>query len=612
MIAAEDRPTHLRFLLAATLLAILVGPARADAPKLDAAALKQAKRATVYLQVKLPDGSTVQGSGFLGVEPGLVVTNAHVLGMLDPDGRLPLRVDVTLNSGESDSRTLVGKVLGVDRGSDLGVLRIEGKDLPEPLKVGSAKNLTETQEVYIFGFPFGKELGKNITVSKTSVSSLRKVAGVIRQVQVNGGMHPGNSGGPVTDADGQVIGVAVSGLTGTQIHFAVAADYVHTFLNGRMASFGFEQPIKDGDQVKLPVKFELIDPLGRLRKVVAECWTGDPGLPRPVSATEPKPLPGDSDKQSFTIEYDKKGIARGEITLPALSARKTYWIRPVVTNGAGETRWYGAAPQNVGIPVERTAVTLKFKPAAGARRNVELTSQASLRVRDRDDEFTVALTLRSALAEQIAKESASRRRLECARFALVVQIDGKPITDDEELQLIAKDARLMAAELETDEEGNVTKSLPDLTKLPRASREPVEGVVEQTLRSLEALSVPLPGKKVEPGQSWTAERVLWVGPPASAVPARAEMKYTYVGVRKRDGKEEALVYLGGTVRGRKDEGLNLGGRVSGLAWIAVATGEVLSASTDVKVDLDLTFRRRNVKATGSLAVQLKREAASEK
>jgi S1-C subfamily serine protease len=65
----------------------------------------------------------------------------------------------------------------------------------------------------VFGFPFGKQLGKNITVSKTSVSSLRKKPnGTLQDIQVNGGMHPGNSGGPVVDAMGQVVGVATLGV----------------------------------------------------------------------------------------------------------------------------------------------------------------------------------------------------------------------------------------------------------------------------------------------------------------------------------------------------------------------------------------------------------------
>ena len=75
------------------------------------------------------------------------------------------------------------------------------------------------------------------------MSSLRKSAnGRIHQVQVNGGMHPGNSGGPVIDGDGKVIGVAVSAIRATQINFAVPADYVRVFLMGRLSALITEAP----------------------------------------------------------------------------------------------------------------------------------------------------------------------------------------------------------------------------------------------------------------------------------------------------------------------------------------------------------------------------------
>ena len=73
------------------------------------------------------------------------------------------------------------------------------------MTVSSAKNLIETQQVHIFGFPFGNELGKKITVSSSSVSSLptNETSGELEKIQVNGGMHPGNSGGPVRGHRGQ-------------------------------------------------------------------------------------------------------------------------------------------------------------------------------------------------------------------------------------------------------------------------------------------------------------------------------------------------------------------------------------------------------------------------
>jgi S1-C subfamily serine protease len=183
--------------------------------------------------------------------------------MLEPNSRRPLRVEVTLHSGTPDSVTLLGRVLGVDRANDLAPLRVEAAKLPAPLKLASAGKLIETEDVYVFGFPFGREPGKNITVNKSSVSSLRKAGGVLKQVQVNGGMHPGNSGGPVTDAAGQVVGVAVSGLRGTTINFAVPGDAVLGFFNGYAHEIWRGAAYKDGGQIGQPVRVGLVDPLGR-------------------------------------------------------------------------------------------------------------------------------------------------------------------------------------------------------------------------------------------------------------------------------------------------------------------------------------------------------------
>src|SRR5262249_22724265 len=152
--------------------------------------LGKVKQATAYLRVALPNGGVSQGSGFFALEPGLILTNAHVLGMLRADGPPPRNVSVVVNSGEPGEVKMAGTVLGVDRTNDLAVLRVDAgaARLPAPLEVASAAKLIETQKVYIFGFPLGAELGKNITVSESSVSSLRRdETGAISQVQVNGG-----------------------------------------------------------------------------------------------------------------------------------------------------------------------------------------------------------------------------------------------------------------------------------------------------------------------------------------------------------------------------------------------------------------------------------------
>src|SRR5262249_32319574 len=87
------------------------------------------KNATVYLRLTLPSGQTAEGSGFFAIEPGIVITNAHVLGMLRAKSQVPRSVQVIAHSGEPTERPMVGAVLGVDRTSDLAVVRVNDGNL---------------------------------------------------------------------------------------------------------------------------------------------------------------------------------------------------------------------------------------------------------------------------------------------------------------------------------------------------------------------------------------------------------------------------------------------------------------------------------------------------
>jgi S1-C subfamily serine protease len=117
--------------------------------------------------------------------------------------------------------------------------RGEAKPLPKPLTFGRSAALVETQDVFIFGYPLGESLGLNISVNKSTVSSLRKDrTGAIEIVQVAGGMHPGNSGGPVADKNGAIIGVSVAGIVGTSINFAIPAEITARFVREQIASGG--------------------------------------------------------------------------------------------------------------------------------------------------------------------------------------------------------------------------------------------------------------------------------------------------------------------------------------------------------------------------------------
>ena len=267
---ADEKPAG-----AATDVRLLLTPVKPGSPlpeapdtvNLPGETIDRVKRATVYIRVTMDKGIG-SGSGFFAAgAKGLVVTNAHVVGMLEADTKPPSHIDVVLNSGQPDEATFRGEVLTVDRGNDLAVLRIHTTDasknakLPEPLTVAADARLHETQRVFVFGFPFGEQLGKDITVSQSSVTSLRRSPqGDLHQIQVGGGMNPGNSGGPVVDGAGHIIGVAVAIIKGTGINFAIPAQRVSSVLDGRLSEIHLGEPTPKDGKLTVAVEVDALDP----------------------------------------------------------------------------------------------------------------------------------------------------------------------------------------------------------------------------------------------------------------------------------------------------------------------------------------------------------------
>ncbi|KRC04169.1 peptidase [Hydrogenophaga sp. Root209] len=135
-----------------------------------------------------------QGSGFIISADGLVLTNAHVV-------RNAQRVTVKL----TDRREFVAKVLGTDPKTDVAVLRIDAKDLPV-VPLGSAKDLKVGEWVLAIGSPFGFENSVTVGVVSAKGRSLPDDS-FVPFIQTDVAVNPGNSGGPLFNARGEVVGI---------------------------------------------------------------------------------------------------------------------------------------------------------------------------------------------------------------------------------------------------------------------------------------------------------------------------------------------------------------------------------------------------------------------
>ncbi len=163
-------------------------------------------------------------------------------------------------SGTQDARKLKGKLLRLDKPHDLAILHVEGtSDLPA-LALGSVDGLTETNEIIAFGFPFGTLLSENeidppaVSVNVGNVTSLMRRRNVIQRIQVDAALNPGNSGGPLLNRKGQVVGVVEAGIPGAQVNFAIPVTFVSAIVAKPIIDF--RPPAVDGAAMSQPVVFE--------------------------------------------------------------------------------------------------------------------------------------------------------------------------------------------------------------------------------------------------------------------------------------------------------------------------------------------------------------------
>lgn len=134
------------------------------------------------------------GSGFIVKSDGVILTNAHVVDQAD---------EVTVKL--TDKREFKARVIGVDRLTDVAVLKIDAKDLPT-VKIGSTQQSHVGDWVVAIGAPFGFEN----TVTAGIISAKSRALpdeGYVPFLQTDVAINPGNSGGPLFNLNGEVIGV---------------------------------------------------------------------------------------------------------------------------------------------------------------------------------------------------------------------------------------------------------------------------------------------------------------------------------------------------------------------------------------------------------------------
>ena len=221
------------------------------------------------------------GSGFLITPDGYLVTNSHVAG-----GATTLEVTLP------DGRAADAQIVGDDPDSDLAVLKVQASDLAW-IRFGDSSRVRVGQVAVAIGSPFGFQHTVTAGIVSALGRSMRAQTGRLLDnvIQTDASLNPGNSGGPLVDARGDVIGVNTAVIMGAQgICFAIASSTAE-----RVAV----ALIRDG----------------RVRR--ARLGVGGQTLPLPRRIVRHFELPGDSGVRIETVERGSPaaaaGIARGDV-----------------------------------------------------------------------------------------------------------------------------------------------------------------------------------------------------------------------------------------------------------------------------------------------------------
>lgn len=242
--------------------------------------LEQIKKATTYIKVGAGfDSST--GSGFVVAVDGttaLIATNNHVIDRAIAGPRTSpfdiASVYAVFDSGLKTEQSVKADIIATDAATDLALLKVTGvRRMPSPIDPRFCPELRETTPIVIYGFPFGEDLASGssnptITVGKGSISSLVfDKGGELSELRIDGSLNPGNSGGPILDADGRLVGIAVKTIKGSGIGMAIPAQELIAMLDGRVHSPTILPAGRDGNNAVFHVAIPVIDPLKRVNSL---------------------------------------------------------------------------------------------------------------------------------------------------------------------------------------------------------------------------------------------------------------------------------------------------------------------------------------------------------
>jgi len=185
------------------------------------------------------------GSGFFINSEGYIITNNHVIednSVKNVSGKCDV-----VNAFLKDKK-FSAKIISQDRLNDLALLKINEKTRIKNFATFRKNSVVLGEKVVAMGYPYGKTISSEIKLTSGSVSSLSGLGNEFTRMQIDAALQPGNSGGPLFDKSGNVIGVAVAkaslwvfleafGTLPENVNFGIKPSVVKTFLESNDVKF---------------------------------------------------------------------------------------------------------------------------------------------------------------------------------------------------------------------------------------------------------------------------------------------------------------------------------------------------------------------------------------
>jgi S1-C subfamily serine protease len=600
-------------------------------PKMSPETLNRVKQSTTFMVVTMGDNRKASGSGFF-IGKDLVATNAHVVGMLVPGSEKPKKIEVVVNSGQPNEVGCIGKLLIADPDNDLALVRVQappGKTVqfPPPLEIAGGAGLIETQSVVVFGFPLGEQIGKETTINETQVSSLRKdSAGKLERIQVKGGMEHGNSGGPVVNTAGDVIGVSVSKVEGTEINFAIPGERVRELLNGHLLTLTAGEMKQESAEFSMPLTVRASDPLKKIKSVTVDWWWGNAKDKAPASRQ--KPVDG-YDRKTLTLS-EHKGDYTCSVPLGSdFPSGKVLWVQAHQQDANGNDNWFEGMAMEILAPPDPKPVKLVYHPRKKAPK-VAIHSSLVERISVEGGLYSIHFKTTGQLHEErlgMVPGDEWLFRVGIDRLDVSVLVNG--LSQDRSVGFEDRKKYLdkTSVRVQAETGGRILSTSPRFKGVPKEAKEELSQFTQLLGQSLEFASMSYPQGDIKPKQSWEWQFSLPLPSSGNQFTMPVEVKYTYLGLRKVDGREVAELSLSGHVKENLLRNVELGengpivsepkttGKVTGYAFVDVKSGIVSriniyvdsSPTTDVQFRQPSSSRSLEAKLAGTLEVKLQRQ-----